>query len=389
MKFSEFELKEEIVNALEQDGITEPTEIQEKSIPLILQGKDVIGMSRTGSGKTASFGIPLLNEVKKGEGMQALVLAPTRELAVQIKEELQKWGRDLGLQVAIVHGGVALQPQVDAVKRSEITVGTPGRPLDLLQRNALDLSQLEMFVLDEADKMVDMGFIQDVTKIIDATPEYRQILLYGATLSDEIGALRDKYMQAPEVARAELNVKEDLLEQSYIDCKSHEKFSLLVHVLKEEDVNRAIVFCSTRRTCDLVWKNLKKQGIESGCIHGRLNQPKRLRIIKGFHDGKYDILVASAVAARGLDISHVSHVINYDISQDPQEYIHRIGRTARAGQSGKAITLLSERDHSNFQSVLANYDVNVDHKEKPQFKKLPFHVGKRQNDGKRRKRYAY
>lgn len=382
MKFEELNVKPELVKVLKEDGIVEPTAIQEKTIPLVYAGKDLIGISRTGSGKTASFGIPMLEKVHQGKGVQGLILAPTRELANQISGELKKWGKCLNLSIAVVFGGVGINPQIREIERSEIVVGTPGRMLDHLSRGNLDLSNLNIFVLDEADKMVEMGFIEDIERIISAAPSNRQILLFGATISSEVDYLKGKYMHNVAMAETELQVKKDLLKQCYYNVKMHEKFSLLVHLLKKEEIGRAIVFCSKRTTVELVNKNLRVQGIKAEMIHGKMTQNKRLRVIERFNKGKTDFLVASAVAARGLDIKDITHIFNYDLSRDPQEYIHRVGRTARAGESGKAITLLSEQDHEAFYSIFDRYNIDAEEQSvEENFPRLRFETKVKRHNG--------
>jgi len=385
MNFSELNVKEEIVTALKQQGIVEPTTIQSKTIPLANEGKDIIGISRTGSGKTASFGIPMLQKVVPRKGLQGLVLAPTRELANQISNELRKWGKNLDLKIATVFGGVSLDPQASAIARSEIVVGTPGRILDHLNRRNIDMTRMSMFVLDEADKMVEMGFIEDIEEIMRTMPKTRQILLFGATISNEIDYLKKKYMHNPVEAEAELHVKKDLLEQYYYNVPLHQKFSLLVHLLQKEDTDRVIIFCSKRSTVELVQNNLRANGIKSEMIHGKMSQNQRLRVIENFNHDKTKCLVASSVAARGLDIKGVTHVFNYDLSHDPQEYIHRVGRTARAGESGKAITLLSPPDFGNFDGIFRRYSVEIKELPDEVYPKLQFQTRvERPRDGGRR-----
>ncbi|MBD3249257.1 DEAD/DEAH box helicase [Candidatus Woesearchaeota archaeon] len=381
MKFKELNINEKIVRALEEQGITEPTNIQEKAIPLALQNKDVVGMSRTGSGKTAAFSIPLLEKIEKGKGIQALVITPTRELAVQITGEIEKFGKYLGFKTAMVFGGVGINPQIDALKTADIVVGTPGRLLDHLQRRTMNLQNIRIAVLDEADKMVEMGFIEDIEKILSQTPNQRQVMLFGATISNEIDMIKRKYMDDPAEARAESYVKEDFLEQYYYDVNQNEKFSLLAHLLNKHE-DHVIVFCSTIATVDLVASNLRDNKFKVGKLHGKLSQSKRLQVMKEFRDGKFRVLVASAVAARGLDIRDVRHVINYDLSNDPQEYVHRVGRTARAGDEGKAVTLLSHKDHDAFSQILDRNTFEVKKLEKEEFPRLKFNTryGSRRND---------
>tara|TARA_Y100000310_G_scaffold255534_2_gene263047 strand:- start:7420 stop:8814 length:1395 start_codon:yes stop_codon:yes gene_type:complete len=377
MLFEELKINKELVKGLKEIGVKEPTDIQVKTIPLIKEGKDVIGVSKTGSGKTAAFGVPILEQTKHGEGLQFLVIAPVRELAVQISNELKKFGKHMKFSVATVYGGVSINPQIEAIERADIIVGTPGRLLDHLENHKLDLSEIKGVVLDEADKMVEMGFIEDIRLILDKTPEYRQVLLFGATISNEIEDLKQQYMHDPSTIQAESHVKEEYLEQYYYNIKQYEKFSLLVHLLKkEDDKGSTIIFCSARSTVEMVTKNLRDNGIKVDMIHGKLTQNRRLKVIENFHKGRPNILVASAVAARGLDIKDVTHIFNYDLSQDPQEYVHRVGRTARAGQQGKAITLLSERDHDTFREILSRYPVNVKELPLEDFPKLRFNSGR-------------
>ena len=379
MIFEDLNINKEIVQGLKEMGLKEPTEIQVKSIPLIKQGKDVISISKTGSGKTAAFGIPILENIEHGQGIQFLVVVPVRELAVQISKELKKFGKHIKFSVATVYGGVSINPQIEAIERADIVVGTPGRLLDHLENHKLDLSRIKCAVLDEADKMVEMGFIEDIRRIVNKTPNNRQVLLFGATLSNEIEVLKREYMHNSVTTQTEAHVEEEYLEQYYYDVKQHEKFSLLVHLLRKEEKDLAIIFCSARSTVELVTKNLRDNGIKADMIHGKLSQNRRLKTIENFHKGRPNILVASAVAARGLDIKDVSHIFNYDLSQDAQEYIHRVGRTARAGKSGKAITLLSERDHDVFREILSRYPVNVKQLPLEDFEKLRFNAGNRRS----------
>ncbi len=359
MNFEKLNISSEIVRALADDDITEPTAIQEKAIPLIRGGKDVIGKSETGSGKTVAFGVPILDMMEHGKGIYALILAPTRELVVQISRELGKFAKYIKCNIVTVYGGVAIDPQVKKITTADIVVGTPGRLLDHLERGTLDLSRIKCFVLDEADKMVEMGFVEDIERILHYTPKKKQMLLFGATVSDDIDRIKDQYMHDPVTAKAQSFVPEDYLKQYYCDVKPNEKFSLMVHLLKKEHIHRAMIFCSTRLTVEILTKNLRSQGIKAEMIHGKLSQNRRQRIMDNFNQGRPNVLVASAVAARGLDIRDVSHIFNYDLSQDPQEYIHRIGRTARAGETGKAITLLSPRDHDAFTNILSSHDIKV------------------------------
>jgi ATP-dependent RNA helicase DeaD len=381
MKFKELGLHEDIENALAEQGITEPTDIQSKVIPEIKKGHDIIGISKTGSGKTIAFSAPILHNIKRGEGIQILVIVPIRELAEQVAKEIRKISKTLDINITTIYGGMSLGPQANALRHADIVVGTPGRLLDHLERRSLNLSKIKVVVLDEADKMAMMGFIEDVEDILSATPKTRQTLLFGATISEDIAKLRDRHMKSPVTIKAESQVENKLLVQCYHDVESKDKFSMLVHLILKEKPTLAMIFCATRRNAEIVAKNLVKQNIHSHFIHGGMSQSARLRMIDDFHKGRPEILVATAVAARGLDIKNVSHVFNYDVPKDPEEYIHQIGRTARAGTSGKAVTLLAQHDHDLFSNVLRRYKMNVVRMPKEEFVRVPFDAGKRREYG--------
>ncbi len=374
MSFEKMNIRPEIISALKEIGIESPTKIQTEAIPMLLSGSDVIGMSKTGSGKTAAFGIPVLEQIVPRAGLQAIIMSPTRELAVQISQEMEKFGKNLNIKVATIFGGVGMDSQVRDLKRSEIVVGTPGRLLDHMRRRSINLSKIRCAVLDEADRMVDMGFIKDVENIIRGLPKERQMLLFGATLSEEIEYIKNRYMKTPKIAKADSYVKQEFLKQYYYNIEAYDKFSLLVHLLNTENAGRSIIFCAKRGTVERLTRNLKRY-FNVEMIHGRLTQSRRLKVIDDFKKGKPSILVASSVAARGLDIRDLTHVFNYELSRDPQEYIHRVGRTARAGDKGKAITLLSPQDHDTFNSVLRNYPVDIEAMPKTDFARLKFEIG--------------
>ena len=388
MLFENVKISKEISKALEEEGIVNPTKIQEMAIPLILEGKDVIGMSYTGSGKTVAFGVPVIENIKPGKGLQVIIMSPVRELAVQIANELKKFSRYKKCNIATVYGGVSLDPQVREMRKADIVVSTPGRLLDHLQRGNIKFPDVNCFVLDEADKMVEMGFIEDIERILSQTPADRQILLFGATISSEIEHIKHTHMKNPVVAEADKHVKQEFLEQYYYNVAHNEKFSLLVHLLNSEDIDRVMIFCSARSTVEMLNNNLRNHGIKSEMIHGKMTQSKRLTVIERLNKDKVKVLVASAVAARGLDIRGITHIFNYDLSKDPQEYIHRIGRTARAGGKGKAITLLSDKDYEVFNSIFARYDLKIDELTAPEFKKLRFEARSRDRPGFRGRHFS-
>jgi len=364
--FKKLGLTEKSVKVLEELHFSSPTDIQEKTIPLIMEGKDVIGNAATGSGKTFAFASGIIEKVALGKGIQALVMAPTRELVGQIAKVTRDFAKNTKLQVQEIYGGVGMGPQVFGAQKAEIIIGTPGRLLDHLQRGSFDFMELKILVLDEADRMVDMGFLPDVEKIIGQCPIKRQTLLFSATTSQDVAFMEKKYMNNPITIAVEQYVDASLLKQVYYDAPSHMKFSLLVHLLKNGKSGIIMVFCNTRKNVDLVSDNLRRFGVHSSAIHGGLEQNKRSRIMERFHKNEADILVCTDVAARGLDIKGVTHVYNYDVPKSSEEYIHRIGRTARAGEKGMAVTLVSNNDYMSFRKVLDDDSLKIEKKEIPE-----------------------
>ncbi len=369
-KFRKLGLSEALLKSIGSAGIFEPTEIQEKALPLILKGKDVIGSSSTGSGKTIAFGAGIIEKTEKENGLQSLILAPTRELAEQIGTVFKKFSAYKKLNIAIVYGGVNINPQIRELKNAEIVVGTPGRILDHMERGTIDVSEIKILVLDEADRMLDMGFIRDMEKIISRCPEERQTLLFSATISHEIERIADRYMKNFERVSAVKHVSAEKLRHIYYDVPANMKFSLLVHLLKKEKTGLVMVFCNTRHNTDFVAKNLHRLGIDTLAIHGGLTQDKRKRIMEKFHEKNVYVLVCTDVAARGLDIKGVSHVYNYDIPKTSDEYIHRSGRTARIGKEGISISILSNRDYENFANVVKDKSLDIKREETPRIEQV-------------------
>lgn len=367
--FTKLGLSERLAKSMSK-VFEKPTEIQEKVIPLAIKGKDVIGGSATGSGKTLAFGTRIIETAERDKGIQALVLTPTRELAEQVGNVLKDFSRHKKLNISLVYGGVSMNNQVRSLQYSEVVVGTPGRILDHLQRGTMNLSDVNVLVLDEADRMLDMGFIYDVEKIIKNCPKERQTLLFSATISRDIELIAEKTMKKPITVSLESQVDPRKLKQIYYDVPKNLKFSLLVHLLKQEKHGLVMVFCNTRKNTDFVAKNLKRFNIPVSGIHGGLTQQKRNLIMKKFHDENVYVLVCTDVAARGLDVKGVSHVYNYDIPKNSVEYIHRIGRTARAGKEGLAVNILSDRDYDNFRNVTENQDLNIEEEELPYVEKV-------------------
>ena len=387
-KFKKLNLSESILKAITSAKFKEPTEIQEKTIPLLLEGKDVIASSATGSGKTLAYGAGIIGKIEKGKGIQALVLTPTRELAEQVTRSLRVFSHHYGLNINEIYGGVSIEPQIRGLSRADIVVGTPGRILDHLDRRTLDLRKIKFLVLDEADRMLEMGFINDVEKIINSCPKERQTMLFSATISQDIERIAARYMKHPVRVEVESYINSSKLTQIYYDTPSNMKFSLLVALLKKEKSGLVMVFCNTRRNTDLVAKNLKRYGIRVLAIHGGLSQNKRNDIIQTFHSEEVLTLVCTDVAARGLDIKNVSHVYNYDVPKTSIEYIHRIGRTARAGKEGIAISLVSQRDYDNFRKVCEDDSLKIENKPLPELEYLPVNFSIRDGSSFRQRSFG-
>ncbi len=358
-QFRKLGVIEPMLEALKEEGLDKPTKIQEKSIPPVTEGKDVIAGSATGSGKTLAFGAGIIKYCEQGKGIQALVLAPTRELAQQVSKALEGFSRHKPLSIVSIFGGVAINPQMEKLKEADVVVGTPGRILDHMNRQTIDLSGVKFLVLDEADRMLDMGFIDDVQKIVDHCPSERQTVFFSATITWEVEKLSEKYMHDPVQVFAERQVDPRKLTHTYYDVDDRKKFSTLVHILKQDNAPLAMVFCNTRENTDFVANNLKANGLNALAIHGGFTQDKRDRTMKDFHSKDIQVLVCTDVAARGLDIEGVTHVYNYDIPKDVKDYIHRAGRTARAGEKGKVVNILTTRDWGIFRRIIIDTHIDM------------------------------
>ncbi|MDP3917213.1 MAG: DEAD/DEAH box helicase [Nanoarchaeota archaeon] len=352
-------LSPELHRVLTSMGIKEPTPIQEESFSLIKQNNDVICQSSTGSGKTLAFAMPLSEMINNNDKLVALILVPTRELCEQVSEEFKKITKHKKLNVVEVYGGVSIENQIRKVPHAHIVVATPGRLCDLIDRKAINLKTIKKVVLDEADRMLDMGFVNDVEYILEQTPKGRQTLMFSATIQKEIDYLIKRHMREPKKIKIKEHVDKSLLKQYFYIVNPRERFDLLVYLLKEEKAPYAIVFCGTRRTVDLVAHNLKNNGLEAHAIHGGLTQNRRKKVMTSFHGKSTHILVASDIAARGIDIQMLSHVYNYDVPKTSQDYVHRIGRTARAGHEGVAVTIVTDKDFDSFRNVQRDKTLDI------------------------------
>ena len=357
-KFKNLQISDVIINALNDMGFEEPTPIQEGSIPVALEGHDMIGQAQTGTGKTAAYGIPVLEKILAAgasKELQSVILSPTRELAIQVAEEINHLAQYTPVQALPIYGGQDMERQLRRLRKSpQIIVATPGRLIDHMKRGTVKLSSISTIVLDEADEMLNMGFIDDINLIMSATPETRQTLLFSATMPAPIQKLAETFLKDPQIIRMKAKeVTIDLVEQSYIEVADRQKFDVLCRLLDLQEPDLAIIFVRTKRRVDELSEGLKKRGYSAEGIHGDLTQAKRDSVIRQFREKTIDILVATDVAARGLDISGVTHVYNYDLPQDPESYVHRVGRTGRAGQSGEATTfVIARRKAPSFSEAL-------------------------------------
>ncbi|AKP67068.1 DEAD/DEAH box helicase [Companilactobacillus ginsenosidimutans] len=354
MKFSELKLDSKLLAAVDEAGFEETTPIQAQTIPLVMTGDDVIGQAQTGTGKTAAFGLPILDAVDTNSSdIQALIISPTRELAIQTQEELFKLGRNKKVRVQSVYGGSDIRRQINALKNHpSVVVGTPGRIKDHISRHTLKLHNVKTVVLDEADEMLDMGFVEDIESILSNVPHDHQTLLFSATMPKPIMKIADKFMTKPEIVKIKSKeLTADNIDQYFVKAKDFEKFDLMTRIFDVQAPELALIFGRTKRRVDELTRGLQARGYNAEGIHGDLSQDKRTSVLRKFKAGKLDFLVATDVAARGLDISGVSHVYNYDIPQDPDSYVHRIGRTGRAGKSGVSVTFVTPNEMSYLRTI--------------------------------------
>ena len=373
MKFQDLPLLRSLLDAVEQEGYEQPTPIQEKAIPPVLEGRDVLGCAQTGTGKTAAFALPILHHLTSKQprsgrrgGIRTLVLTPTRELAAQVGESFTTYGRHTRTRTVIIFGGVSQVPQERELRRGpEILVATPGRLLDLINQKIISLAEVEVFVLDEADRMLDMGFIHDIRKVVAMLPKDRQSLFFSATMPNDIRSLADTILRENPVFVAVTPPAStvDLIEQQLCFVEKQEKIGLLVHFLKQPSVHRSLVFTRTKHGADKVVNKLRKAGIFGQAIHGNKSQGARTRALDGFKNGNTPVLVATDIAARGIDVEEISHVFNFDLPNEPETYVHRIGRTGRAGTEGIAIAFCAQDERPYLRDIEKLIQSHIDRME--------------------------
>jgi len=360
LTFQELQLSAPILHALHGEGYTHPTPIQEQAIPFVLQGRDLFGCAQTGTGKTASFAIPIIQMLDKGETnnksykyIKALILTPTRELATQIDKSFSSYGKHTSLKHEVIFGGVSQSLQMNALKGgTDILTATPGRLLDFIHQGYINLEDLQFFVLDEADRMLDMGFIHDIKKIIQILPKERQTLFFSATLPPQIAKLANSLLRNPvHVEVTPVATTAEKIEQSVYMVNKQDKPSLLVHLLKEEQINRVLVFSRTKHGADKIAKFLNRQNIKADALHGNKSQNAREYALDSFKKGHLKVLVATDIAARGIDVDDLSHVVNFDLPDVAETYVHRIGRTGRAGKDGIAFSFCDHEERDNLKEI--------------------------------------
>ena len=363
MTFEAFGFKKELLRAIDYAGFKVPSPIQAEAIPLVMQGRDIVGQAHTGTGKTAAFGLPALNAMDMKSGVEVLVITPTRELATQVSDELFKYGRNLGVNTVTIYGGSSYNRQLDLIKRgAQVVVATPGRLLDLLKRNMLTNFSPKIVVLDEADEMLDMGFLDDINEIFSYLPTNRQTLLFSATMPAPIKVLAERILQNPafvSITKGETTNKD--IKQEYYVIEESERDAAIIRLMESEDMDKGIVFCRTKREVDRLANVLSAAGFIANGLHGDMEQRQRETVIKAVKAGNVQVLVATDVAARGIHVNDITHVFNYHIPFDPESYVHRIGRTGRAGKEGKAITLLTPLEFKELQRIKAKVGTTMEH----------------------------
>ena len=372
-QFKDLGLNDQVLKAITERGFEHPTLIQARMIPPALEGRDVLGQARTGTGKTAAFGLPALGRLEKGTRFGALILVPTRELAIQVTAELREFAKFTKQRIVAVYGGQKIKQQADKLEKGpEIIVGTPGRVMDMHNRGLLPYDSMKIAILDEVDRMLDIGFREDIRKILGKMPKTRQTIFVSATISDEIEKLARSYMRDPEkIVTTGKSLTVQQVGQSYLSVERWDKASMLVHLIKSEEAALTLVFCRTKRTVDSVQKKLSRSGIDAHAIHGDMVQGKRNRVMQILRDGDLHVLVCSDLAARGLDVQGISHVVNYDLPEDPEIYIHRVGRTARAGRDGIAYSFVSPDQGDLLTAIEMLANIEIPQKHFPDFKPGP------------------
>ncbi|MBW6441454.1 DEAD/DEAH box helicase [Patescibacteria group bacterium] len=341
-KFSDFVLNTKLSENITSHGYTKPTPIQDRAIPKILSGLDVVGLANTGTGKTAAFLIPLINKVCLNRGSRVLIITPTRELASQISKEFKSFSAGLGINFTTCIGGLSIRHQINELDRNpHFVIGTPGRLLDLFERKKVDFGRFDSIVLDEVDRMLDMGFINDINKIISKFPKERQSLFFAATLDEKGKGVMRRFVNNPTMISVKITETRDNIKQDIVEIKGRHKPTVLRDLLREKDVSKALIFMKTKRSANDLLQNLSHNGFRVAVMHGNKSQNQRQKALDMFRQGGVDVLIATDVAARGLDINDISHVVNYDLPESYEVYIHRIGRTGRGNKNGTAITLVS------------------------------------------------
>jgi len=373
--FADIGLNEQLQKAVSDAGFVHPTVIQASLIPLALSGADILGQSRTGSGKTAAFGLPALHILEESDAYGSLILVPTRELAIQVAAELEELGKFTNLKAVPIYGGQKINTQITKLeKRPQIVVGTPGRVMDLHQRGHLPYDRIKIAILDEVDRMLDIGFRDDIRKILGGLRQKHQTIFVSATISDEINRLSKKYMQNPkrlDVTSSSGSLTVAQVSQEYLPVQPWDKQRLLLHLLTHEEAAMTLIFCKTKATVDKLTRFLQRKDIEVAAIHGDLQQSKRNQVMQKLRDGKLSVLIASDLASRGIDVENITHVINYDVPEDPEIYVHRIGRTARAGRGGIAWMFVTAEQGQLLTQIEALTNVEIPIKEYPDFKPGP------------------
>ncbi|MDA3854619.1 MAG: DEAD/DEAH box helicase [Candidatus Woesearchaeota archaeon] len=371
-EFEKLNIIDDIIKVIKEEDFKFPTLIQKKTIPKLLAGGDVIATSATGSGKTLAFASRVIELCDPNlKNIQAIVITPTRELAKQVGADISKFSKFVGLNIVNVYGGQSIDKEIESLKNAQIVVCTTGRLIDHIDRKTINLENIQALVLDEVDLMLEKEFLLDIEKILGVVPNYIQKMFFSATITEEMLKLASKYMNEPSKIKAEFVVDEKKLLQSYFQIEKNEKLSLLIHLLKYQSSGLNLVFVNRHETAEFIKKNVSKfTDLKTRCVHGAIDESKRNKIISDFRDEKFDVLITTDIAARGIDIPNISHIYNYNVPKDKVKYVHRIGRTARAGAEGLVINFVAGKDMDNFTKIIGEYFKNMKFKRLPDYEKI-------------------
>lgn len=384
--FKDLGINEEILQAIKKQGFEKPTKVQRQTIPLSLQGKDLLVCSHTGSGKTLAYAVSVITKIISGNGVQAIILTPTRELAKQVSDELKKYCEYKPLNIVTIFGGAGVSKQADEISKADIIVGTPGRISHYLVTKELSLEKIKIFILDEVDLMIKNEFLEYVDYISRFCPKTRQNMFFSATIPIEVSKLSQKYMKNPVKVDISKGKIPNTIEFNYYEVEKNDKLALLKHLLLTQSAGLSLIFANRVQTAEFIYKNIKIKGLNIALVHGNQTQGKRNQVLKNFREGKIDILITTDISARGLDVDDISNIYNYSLPQFVDKYVHRVGRTGRAGKKGKVFDLISENDLIRFLQILQEQKINSIQRPLPEFEKIEIKFNEKKTEERKHKR---